>query len=43
MDRKLKYYKIGKRILIDSEDLEQFITQNVVEPVDDWSEKLGLK
>jgi len=37
-DRKLKYYKIGKRILIDPEDLEQLITQDCVEPVD-WSEK----
>ena len=41
-NRKLRFSKIGKRIVIDSQDLHDFITQNTVEPVDDWGEKLGL-
>ena len=42
-DRKLKYYKIGKRIVIQIMDLQEFINEGVIEPVDDWGEKLGLK
>ena len=42
-DRKLRFYKVGKRIVIERKDLEEFITQDPIEPVDDWSEKLGLK
>jgi len=42
-NRELRFSKVGKRIVIDSQDLHDFITQNTVEPVEDWSEKLGLK
>ena len=42
-NRELRHFKVGKRIVIDSQDLHDFITQNTVEPVEDWSEKLGLK
>lgn len=37
-DRKIKYFKVGKRIVIDIKDFEDFIRQNVQEPVD-WDEK----
>ena len=36
--RELRSYKIHKRIVIDSQDLEDYIRQNVVECVD-WNEK----
>ena len=42
-DRKIRFSKVGKRIVIDFEDLYKFTTQNTIEPVEDWSEKLGLK
>jgi excisionase family DNA binding protein len=42
-NRELRFSKVGKRIVIDSQDLHDFIIQNTVEPVEDWSEKLGLK
>jgi excisionase family DNA binding protein len=42
-NRELRFSKVGKRIVIDSQDLHDFITQNTIEPVDDWGEKLGLK
>ena len=42
-NRKLRFSKIGKRIVIESQNLHDFITQNTVEPVEDWSEKLGLR
>lgn len=42
-NRELKGYKIGKRIVIEFTDLINFITREPIEPVEDWSEKLGLK
>ncbi len=42
-DRKIRFSKIGKRIVIDFQDLHDFITANTIEPVEDWSEKLGLR
>ena len=42
-DRELRFYKVGRRIVIKRKDLEEFITQDPIERVDDWSEKLGLK
>ncbi|HEB36383.1 hypothetical protein LCGC14_0802570 [marine sediment metagenome] len=36
--REIRSYKIGKRIVLDSQDLEDYIKQNVVERVD-WDEK----
>ena len=42
-DRKIRFSKVAKRIVIHSQDLHDFIIQNTVEPVEDWSEKLGLK
>ena len=41
--RELKFYRCGRRIVIDSQDLQEFITREAVEPVEDWGEKLGLK
>ncbi|NQT81033.1 MAG: helix-turn-helix domain-containing protein [Candidatus Aminicenantes bacterium] len=41
--RKLRYYKVGKRIVIDREDLTAFLTQEPVEPVNNWAEELRLK
>ncbi len=37
-DRKLKYYKINKRIVISITDLQEFISKGVVEAID-WNEK----
>lgn len=37
--RELRYYKVGRRIVLDSKDLEDYIKQNVVECVD-WDEKV---
>ena len=42
-DRKIRFSKVAKRIVIDSQDLHDFITANTIEPVDDWTEKLGLR
>lgn len=42
-NRELRFSRVGKRIVICSQDLHDFIIQNTVEPVEDWSEKLGLK
>jgi len=36
--REIRSYKIGKRIVLDSQDLEEYIKQNVIERVD-WDEK----
>ena len=41
--KQLRHYKVGKRIVVDSKDLESFICQNEVEVVRDWGERLGLK
>jgi len=41
--RKLHFYKVGKRIVIDRKDLIEFVTQESIEPINDWPEKLGLK
>jgi len=41
--RELRFYKVGRRIVIDSEDLFKFITQEPIEPIDYWGEKLRLK
>jgi len=40
--RELRYYKVGKRIVIDHQDLIAFLTQQVIEPVDSWAEELKL-
>jgi excisionase family DNA binding protein len=37
-NRKLKHYKVGKRIVINIEDLQEFITRDPVEPRD-WDEE----
>jgi excisionase family DNA binding protein len=37
--REIRSYKIGKRIVLDSQDLEEYIKQNVVECVN-WAEKI---
>jgi len=37
-DRKLKYYKVSKRIVIQIADLQEFINEGVVEAID-WNEK----
>jgi len=42
-DRKIRFSKVGKRIVIDFKDLYKFTTQNTIEPVEDWTEKLGLR
>ena len=36
--REIRSYKIGKRIVLDSQDLEDYIKQNVIERVC-WDEK----
>ena len=36
--RQLKFYKIGRRIVIDRQDLLEFLTREPVEPID-WDEK----
>lgn len=36
--KELRFYRVGRRIVIDAEDLEDFITQHEVEPID-WDEK----
>ena len=36
--KELRFFKVGKRIVIDSEDLDEFIQRGVVEPVN-WEEK----
>jgi len=36
--REIRSYKIHKRIVIDSQDLEDYIKQNVIECVD-WDER----
>ena len=41
--RDLRYYKVGRRIVIDEKDLIEFVSREAVERVDDWGEKLGLK
>lgn len=41
-NREIRYYKVGNRIVIGREDLEQLVTKNEVQTVDDWGEKLGL-
>lgn len=42
-EKKLRHFKIGSRIVIDSEDLDNFIRQGEVEVVEDWGEELGIK
>ena len=37
--REIRSYKIGKRIVLNSQDIEDYIKQNVVERVD-WDEKV---
>jgi len=37
--REIRSYKIGKRIVLDSQDFEEYIKQNVVECID-WDEKV---
>ena len=37
--REIRSYKIGKRIVLNSQDLEDYIKQNVVECVN-WDEKV---
>jgi len=37
--KELRFYRVGKRILIDAKDLESFIAENVVEPIN-WEEKV---
>jgi excisionase family DNA binding protein len=37
-NRELRHFKVGKRIVIDEEDLLDFITREPVEAVD-WNEK----
>lgn len=42
-DRKLKHYTVGRRIVINLKDLDEYIKQNVQEVVD-WDEKArGLR
>jgi len=41
-DRKIRYFKIGGRIVLDFEDIENFIRERTVEPVD-WSKFLEKK
>ena len=41
--RVLRFYRVGRRIVIDSQDLREFIEKGLIEKVDDWGEKLGLK
>lgn len=36
--KELRFYRVGRRIVIDAEDLEEFIQRGVVEPVD-WEER----
>jgi len=36
--REIRSYKIGKRIVLDTQDLEDYIKQNVRESID-WDEK----
>jgi len=37
--REIRSYKIGKRIVLDSQDLDQYIMQGVREPIN-WDEKI---
>lgn len=37
-DRKIKYFKIGGRIVLDSEDLENFIREEAIEAID-WGQE----
>lgn len=41
--RVLRFYRVGRRIVIDFQDLREFIEKGLIEKVDDWGEKLGLK
>lgn len=36
--RKLRFFKVDRRIVIDIQDLLEFITREPVEPID-WNEK----
>lgn len=36
--KEIRHFKVGRRIVIDSEDLEEFILRNEVQAVD-WNEK----
>jgi len=36
--RELRFYRVGRRIVIEAKDLEGFITQHEVEPIN-WDEK----
>ncbi len=42
-NKEIKYYRVHKRIVIAAKDLDEYITRNVIKPVEDWSEKLGLR
>jgi excisionase family DNA binding protein len=42
-DKKLRYYRIGRRVAIRKDDLEAFIEENAVEPVEDWAERMRRK
>ena len=37
-DRKIRYFKIEGRIVLDSQDLESFIREEAIEPID-WNKK----
>jgi len=37
-NKELKYYRVHKRIVIAEKDLDEYITQNVVECID-WDKK----
>lgn len=38
-NRKIKFFRVGKRILIDPEDLREFLTRDPVE-ARDWDEEV---
>jgi len=37
-NKEIKYYRVHKRIVIGAKDLNEYITRNVIKPVD-WEEK----
>lgn len=41
--RQMPHMRVGRKILFDIKRLEGFINENSFEPVENWSEKLGLK